>query len=262
MSLAQYILDNAPISNIPDLLNLHHGNPLGFGLVSQLVFIFIIVEVMNCFNFFIRNRGRSEFYPVLYSLLFVSLVSIYYYCFQADLPTVQITGSDVIKPCIGWFCQHSAVGWGWAIISLILLTHVIYCLLCAIMQVAAQFTVEANLLEGKKWKEWKIALGILLMGIMLTAISFFIDPVFSSWSLFVLILFMIGFVIFKIIADSIRCHNFKWGFFIGITFFIGIIAALMLAIECLHGLIFFFSVFLAVFVNAKASKKQPKNITE
>ncbi len=262
MNLAQYIRDNAPISNIPDLLNLHHSNPLGFSLISQLIFIFIIVEVMNCFNYFIRNRGRSEFYPVLYSLLLVALVSIYYYCFQADMPTAQITGSDIARPCIGWFCQHSAVGWGWAIINLILLTHVIYCLLCAIMQVAAQFTVEANLLEGKKWKEWKIALGILLMGIMLTAISFFIDPVFSSWSLFILILLIIGFVIFKIIADSIRCRNFKWGFFIGITFFIGIIAALMLAIECLHGLIFFFSVFLAVFVNAKASKKQPKNITE
>lgn len=262
MNLAQYFLDNAPISNIPDLINLHHGNPLGFSLVAQLIFIFLIVETMACFNYFIRRRGRSEFYPILYSLLAVALLSIYYYCFQADMPVIQVTGSNIAKPCIGWFCQHSQVGWGWTIVSLILLTHVIYSLMSAVMQVAAQLTVEANLTEGKKWKEWKIALGILLTGIMTTAISFFIDPVFSSWSLLIMIILIAGFVVFKIIADSIRCHNFKWGFLIGITFFIGIIASLMLALECLRGLIFFFSVFLAVFINAKASKKQPKNISE
>lgn len=262
MNITQYFLDNAPISNIPDLINLHHSNPLGFSLIAQLIFIFCIVEAMACFNFFIRKRGRSEFYPVLYSLLLVALVSIYYYCFQSDLPIVQVTGSDIARPCIGWFCQHAEVGWGWAIVNLILLTHVTYSLLCAIMQVAAQLTVEAKLVEGKKWKEWKIALGILLTGVMVTGISFFIDPVFSSWSLFITILFLIGFTIFKIIADSIRCHNFKWGFIIGLTFFIGIIAALILTVECLRGLIFFFSVFLAVFINAKASKKQPKTISE
>lgn len=262
MNYTQYILENSPITNIPELFNIHHGNPLGINPIAQLVFIFIVVEVMGCFNFFIRQRGKSQYYPVLYSLLFVSLVSIYYYCFQADFPSALITGSNIEKPCIGWFCQYAKVGWGWAIVNLTLLTHVIYSLLCAIMQVAAQLSVEADMIEGKKWKEWKIELGILLLGVMFVEISFFVSPILSSWSLLVLLICIAIFVIFKIIADSIRCHNFLWGFLIGITFFVGIIAAMMLTIECLRGLIFMFAVFLTIFSMAKASKKEPKNITK
>lgn len=259
MNIAQHI-HNDVITNIPDLLNLGHSNPLGINPIVQLIIVFVLVEVMAVFDFFIRKRDKAQFYPVLYTLLFLSMVAIYYYCFQTGLPTSHIYGVDI--PCIGWFCQHKTVGWGVAAFTLIALTHVIYELLCAIMQVAAQLSVEAKMIEGKKWKEWKIALGILLFGVTIISVSSFIDNTFSAWSLLILIIVLAGFSLFKIIADSVRCHNPLWGILIGLTFFLGIFAILMLTIECLRGLIFLLAFFIAVFSLAKASKKKPKKKNE
>lgn len=254
MNIAQHI-QNDVITNIPDLLNLQHGNPLGLSPIAQLIIIFVLVEVMAVFDFFIRRRGKDQFYPVLYTLLFLSFVSIYYYCFQSGLPEVTISGIDT--PCLGWFCQHTKVGWGVAIFTLAALTHVIYALLCAIMQVAAQLSVEADMIKGKKWKEWKIALGILLLGVSIIGVSSFISNTFAAWTLLVLIIVLAAFALYKIIADSIRCHNPLWGILIGLTYFLGIIAILMFTIECIRGLIFLLAFFIAIFSLAKASKKKP-----
>lgn len=254
MNIAQHI-QNDVITNIPDLLNLQHGNPLGISPIAQLIIIFVLVEVMAVFDFLIRKRDKAKFYPVLYTLLFLSFVAIYYYCFQADLPEVTIAGIET--PCIGWFCQHSYVGWGIAVFTLAALTHVVYELLCAIMQVAAQLSVEANMIKGKKWKEWKIALGILLLGVSVIGVSSFISNTFAAWSLLILIIVLALFAIYKILIDSIRCHNPLWGILIGLTYFLGIIAILMLTIECIRGFIFLLAFFIAIFSLAKASKKKP-----
>lgn len=258
MNIAQYIQENSPITNIPDLLNLHHGNPLGISPLAQVIFIFVVVEVMAFFNFFIRNREKSQYYPILYSLFFVSLVSIYYYCFQSGLPMSHDADVNELQPCIGWFCQRDCVGWGWAIVGLIVLVHVIYSLLCAVMQVAAQLTVEAKLVEGKKWKEWKWALVMVMLGILVMGIFSFTNPVLSSWALLVLCIFIVCFVVGKIIADGVRCHNFLWSTLIGMTFLVGMVAAIMLSIECLRGMLFLFAFILTIFSTAKASKKQLK----
>ena len=258
MSLVEYIQSNDPITNIPELLNLHHGNPLGISPIAQLIFIFIVAEVMAVFNFYIRNRGKSQYYPVLYSLLFVSLVSIYYYCFQSVLPTSPVARTGIEQPCIGWFCQPATVGTGWAIIGYAALTLVIYSILCAVMQVVAQLNVEAKMTEGKKWKEWKGAVILLMVGTLIFGITIFSSTMFASWALLVLFALIIIYVIVKIIADSVRCHNFWISLLIGLTFFIGIIGALMLTLECMRGIVFLCAFAAAILSNAKASKKQPK----
>lgn len=263
MDISQYITQNSPITNLPDLLNLHHNNPLGISPIIQLIFIFVVVEVMNIFDYQIRNKDKQQYYPVLYILLGVSLAAVYYYCFQSGLKEVLVEGLQLKKPCIGWFCQHEVVGWGWAVVGIVMLTHVIYCLLCAVMQVSAQLSVEAKMIEGKKWKEWKWALAILLLGVTVTGISYvnirtFISPEFSSWSFIIMVAALTLFSLFKIIADSIRCHNFLWGLLIGVTTFIGLIATMMLTLECLRGLLFFIVVLVIFFSKAKASKKKTK----
>lgn len=262
MGLVQYINDNNPILNIPDLLNIHHDNPLGIPPVALLLFIFVVVEVMGFFNYKIRNKGKSEYYPVLYSLLAVSLIAIYYYCFQSGFPTIDIKlpGQTVSKPVIGWFCQAEVVGWPIAIVSMIALAHVCYVLLCAVMQTTAQLTVEANMIEGKKWKEWKALTLILLLGVLVIGVCSYITDfiIVSSWAILIELILMVVFVLAKIIADTIRMKNFKWGFLIGVTFFVGCIATMMLIIDCFRGLLFFLVIFMAFFSRVKASKKQPK----
>ncbi|MBQ2541810.1 MAG: hypothetical protein II554_00545 [Bacteroidales bacterium] len=146
-------LNDSPITNIPELVNWHHSNPLGINPLGLLIFIFIIAAFMELVNFQIRYRDKAKFYPILYTLFGITLVSIYYYCFMADLPTVDRYGE---KPCIGWFCDYDVVGdWGLTILGLVGLVLVVYWMICAVMQVTAQMSVHAGLSEGKKWKEWK-----------------------------------------------------------------------------------------------------------
>ena len=75
-----------------------------------------------------------------------------------------MVGTVKSKAIIGWFCQPEFVGWPLAIVGLLLTVVVAYSVLIAVMQVVAQLTVEAKLVEGKKWKEWKGALAIFLAG--------------------------------------------------------------------------------------------------
>lgn len=265
MNFIQYVSDNSPFINIPDLLNLHHSNPLGISPIVQLVIIFLLSAVMYYFNWQIRNRDKQQYYPLLYTLLGVTIVVSCYYCFMGGLPEIEVNGvkGRFNKPCIGWFCQPEVVGWGWTIATIILLAFVIYSLLCAVMQATAQISVEGGMLKTKKWKEWKWALAILLLGMTLTGVSYtnefyFISPVFASWSLIGTIVLLVLFTIYKIIADSIRCHNVGWGLLIGITFLIGILTTTMFVLECLRGLFLFIVLLVVFFSRAKASKKKPK----
>lgn len=270
MNLVQYLHDGAPFTNLPDLLNLHHSNPLGLNLIAQLIIILVVVEAMALFNYFIRYKGKSQYYPVLYSLLAVALFFIYYYCFQDGMPLSYVkfaTTPDHLKPCIGWFCQREFVmdgqvtnlPLGLVILNIVLLTHVIYSVLCAVMQVAAQLSVEAKMIEGKKWKEWKVGLFIALAGVATYGITYYLNPYVAAWTLVVFQLVLIAFVIYKIIADSIRCHNFIWGLLIGLTVYVGFLASMLMAVECLRGLLLFLVVIVSFLGIAKARKKQPKN---
>lgn len=267
MGLVQYLHDGAPFANLTDMLNWHHGNPLGIGMVAQLVIILLLVEAMAVVNYFIRYRGKSQYYPALYTLLFFAVVAIYYYCFQDGMPTSYVKFSAEWKECLGWFCKPDPMlwpdgtqmhlGWGVAIVNTLLLTHVIYTMLCAVMQVAAQLSVEAKMIEGKKWKEWKIALGIVLAGVTAYGVGYYINPYVAAWSLFISQVLLAGFVIYKIVVDTMRCKNLLWGLLIGLTFYMGMVATMILSLECMRGLIFFLVVIISFLSTAKARKKNP-----
>lgn len=263
MSIAQYIAENNPILNVPDLFNLYHSNPLGINPIVQLIFIFLVVEVMGVFNYQIRYKNKMQFYPVLYSLLAVAEFSIYYYCFQSGLGSYgeyQITnaGTSVSKPIIAWFCSPSIVGWGVAIPCTIALIHVTYTLMSAVMQTAAQLTVEAKMIEGKKWKEWKAFMLLMMLGVLVIGVCSYIPDfnIIASWTILITLILMTVFVIVKMVLDTIRSHSFKWGFFIGLTFWIGSIAAFILILDCFRGLVILLVFFMAFFSRIKARKKK------
>ena len=46
MSLAEYITTNAPMSNIPELLNLHHSNPLGLHPIVIPILLLVLAVAM------------------------------------------------------------------------------------------------------------------------------------------------------------------------------------------------------------------------
>lgn len=240
------------IGNVPDLLNLHHSNPVGITPSALLIFIFIVSMVMSFVNFRIRRRGKSQEYPILYSLFAVVMISLYYYCFMDNLP--EVNGSA----CIGWFCHPEAVG-GWcvAIVGLLMLVCETYCLLTAVMQITAQISVRAGLSEGKKWKEWKWGVVVALASILIMVCTYFAKPVYTGWAIVFGQICIMLFCLVKIILDCVRPKN-AWGILIGIIFFIGIEAVTILSIECVYGAVLFFVIIIGMLGSAKASKKTPK----
>lgn len=241
------------LTNLPDLLGLHFGNPLGLTPLAMLIIIFVVVGVMTYFNHQIRYRDGGRYYPILYTLFGVSLVAVFYYVFQADLPKIGDTA------CIGWHCRSSLVGGvAWAIVGIALTTLVSFGLFIATMQIVAQVSVEAGMsLEEKRWKEWKWGLGIVLLGVSVTGITFEINQSIGSWALLVTALATVAFVIFKIVRDTIYCGKFLWALLIGLVFLLGTAASMALFLEVIHACVYLV-VFLVTFLSmAKARKKKP-----
>ena len=251
-------LSESAITNIPDLINLHHSNPLGVNPLGLLIFIFIMAALMELVNFHIRYRDRSKFYPILYTLFGITLISIYYYCFMSDLPIVIRWGE---KPCIGWFCDYDVVGdWGLTILGLVGLVLVVYWMICAVMQVTAEMSVHAGLSEGKKWKEWKWGTVVALAGLGASVIVYIAkaSAAACSWVLLGSQIAMLLFCLVKLVLDCVRTKS-AWGVAIALVFFLGIEAVIMLSIECMYGAIVFCVAILGAFASAKARKKKPKN---
>lgn len=252
-------ISESPITNVPELINFHHSNPLGFSDKpwGLLIFIFVMAALMEVVNFQIRHKDKPKFYPILYTLFGITLISIFYYCFMGNLPTVNRYGE---KPCIGWFCDHDVVGdWGIAIVGLVGLVLVVYWMICAVMQVTAQMSVHAGLSEGKKWKEWKWGTIVALAGLAASVIVYIAkaSPSACSWVLFGSQIVMIIFCLVKLVLDCVRTKS-AWGVAISLVFFLGIEAVIMLSIECMYGAIVFCVAILGAFASAKARKKMPK----
>ena len=240
------------LSNLPDLLGLHFGNPLGLSPLAMLIIIFVVVSVMTVFNHQIRYNDGGRFYPTLYTLFGVALVAVFYYAFQADLPKLDDNA------CIGWHCRSSIVGLTWAIVGIALTIFASFCLFIATMQIVAQLSVEAGMsLEEKRWKEWKWGLAIVLFGISVAGIAFEINKTVGSWGLLVTSLLTVAFVIFKIVRDTLYCGNFLWALLIGIVFLLGTAASMMLFLEVTHACVYLIVFLVAFFAMAKARKKKP-----
>jgi len=266
MVLSEFINSNAPITNLPELIGLHHSNPLGIPVLAQLIVIMVLAAVLFYVNIRISYHGKQKLYPTLYTLLGLTVLACLYYCFidTSFLRTgtrIEGTGFQSVdfdpKPFIGWFCMPGIVGWGKALVSLTLMTFVIYSILSALMQTVAELSVNGGMsLEKKAWKEWKIAVFVMLIGALVTTVTLFSSFVTSSWMLIVTELLLVVFVIIKIIADSKRSRGFGWGLLIGLIYFIGIEACLMLTLECLRGCVFFIVLLAAFLTQAKARKKK------
>ena len=266
MGLSEFISSNAPVTNLPELIGMHHNNPLGIPVAAQLIIILLLSATMFTVNQLISYRGKQKLYPVLYTLLGLTLVATYYYCFidSSYLRTcsrIEGTGFYSVdfepRAIIGWFCMPSIVGWGTAIVSLILITFVIYAILSATMQTVAELSVNGGMsLETKPWKEWKIAVFMMLIGTLATTAALFSSPKTSSWLLIVTEILLIGFSIYKVIADTRRTQGFGWGLLIGTIYFVAIQASMMLTLECLRGCVFFIILLAAFLTQAKARKKK------
>ncbi|MCR5821792.1 MAG: hypothetical protein K6F85_02585 [Bacteroidales bacterium] len=240
------------LTNLPDLLGLHFGNPLGLTPLVMLIVVCVVVGIMTYFNHQIRYRDGGRFYPVLYTLFGVSLLAVFYYVFQADLPKIGETA------CIGWHCRSSLVGGvAWAIVGIALTTLVSFGLFIATMQIVAQLSVEAGMsLEEKRWKEWKWGLAIVLLGVSVTGISFEINQTVGSWALIVTALLTVAFVIFKIVRDTIYCGNFLWTLLIGLVFLLGTAASMTLFLEVIHACVYLTVILVAFLARSKARKKK------
>lgn len=242
------------ITNLPDLLGLHIGNPLDLTPLAMLIIILVLVIAMSLFNYQIRFRDGARFYPALYILFGLSLLAVFYYLFQSDLP--QVDG----KPCIGWHCYTTqAGGLGWAILGIVLTALVSFGIFIATMQIVAQVSVEAGMsLKEKRWKEWKTGLAIVLAGICISGIGYAISRPFAGWALVATAVLTLAYVIFKIVRDTIYCGNFLWALLIGLIFLLGTAASMALYLDIIHSCVYLV-VFLAVFMaQAKARKKKAK----
>lgn len=244
-------------SNLPDLIGLQNGNPLGISPLAMLIIIFVLVGAMTVFNFKIRFREGARYYPALYILFGLSILASFYYIFQTDLPQIAE------KPCIGWPCRSSIVGVGWALLGINLMAIVSFCIFIATMQILAQVSVEAGMsLEEKRWKEWKMGLGIVLLGICITGITYVFNRTISGWTLLVTAILTVLFTIYKIVRDTKHCGNFFWALLIGVIFLLGTFASMTLFLEVIHACVYLV-VFLAVFMSqakARKKKKRSKNI--
>ena len=241
------------LTNLPDLLGLHIGNPLGLNSIVMLAIILVLVFVMTVFNHQIRFRDGGRFYPTLYTLFGLSLLAVFYYVFQADLPMADGT------PCIGWYCRSEIVGsLSWAIVGMILTTMVSFGIFIATMQIVAQVSVEAGMsLEEKLWKEWKWGLAIVLLGVSVSGIGYAVNYTFAGWALLVTAILTVAFTIFKIVRDAINCGNFFWALLIGIIFLLGTAASMALFIEVIHSCVYLVIFLAAYMARAKARKKVP-----
>lgn len=240
------------ITNLPDLFGLHIGNPLGLSPIATLIIILVLVLVMTFFNHMIRYRDKSQYYPVLYTLFGLSLLTVFYYIFQSDLPAING------KPCIGWYCYSSLAGsLGWAIVGIALTTIVAFYIFIATMQIVAQVSVEAGMsLQEKRWKEWKWGLALVLIGVSASGIGNAFNPSFGGWALVITALIAIAFTIFKIVRDTINCGNFLWALLIGVIWLCGVAASVALMLEVIHACVYLVIFLAAFFAQAKARKKK------
>lgn len=200
----------------------------------------------------IRYRDKSQYYPVLYSLFGLSVLAVFYYVFQADLPTVNG------EPCIGWHCRSGlAGGLGWAILGIALTTFVAFGIFIAAMQIVAQLSVEAGMsLQEKRWKEWKWGLALVLIGVSASGIGREFNASFGGWALVVTALVAVAFVVFKVVRDAVNCGSLPWALLIGLAWLVGVAASVALMLEVIHACVYLVIFLAAFFAQAKARKKK------
>lgn len=257
--ITDYINANAPMTNLPELLGLHHSNPLGLHPIAVPAFLLALAVAMHVVSHQIHYRERRSLFPLLYGLLAVSIASTYYYCFSGDLPLFTDTQLHRNEVCVGWFCQRSIVGLGWSLLGELLLTYVVYCFLSSLM-LMVEFVSDFRGMGEKKWTEWQYVIFVMLLGASVAGVADGFAPIAGVWIMVVYQLLMVLITIAKLVADIVRTRQAGRCLAAAASFFIGIEAVTMLAIECIEGYIYIFLpvVVIISLASTRYRKKQGK----
>ena len=257
--LSEYINANAPMTNLPELFGLHHSNPLGLHPIAIPAFLLVLAVALHVIAHQIYYKKRGNLFPWLYTLLVVATLSTYYYCFSGDLPQFEDWQLRRKEISVGWFCQQSIVGLGWSLLGELLLTYVVYSFLSALM-LMVEYVSDFRGMGNKVWQEWMYVIFVMLLGAAIAGVADYFAPITGVWIMIVYQLLMLLITIVKLIADIVRSHKVGRCLFAAISFFVGIEAVTMLAIECIEGYIYIFLpvVIIISIASTRYKKKQGK----
>ena len=257
-TLSDYINANAPMSNTPELLSLHHGNPLGLHPLVIPILLLVLAVAMRVVTTLLYKKERRELYPWLYSMWWLSVAATYYYCFSGDLPlfTDEDLGRSEIS--VGWFCQRQVVGMGWSIVGVALLSYVAYSMLNVLLHVIAHQSDRMGLSE-KQWREWSWIIAVMLLGASAAGIADDTAPITGIWIMIAYHVAVFLMVLVKLVVDTVRTRLF-WRCLLSAACFLVVFEAItMLAIECIEGYIYLFLPIVALFASADYRYKKKSN---
>ena len=256
--LSEYITTNAPMSNLPELLSLHHGNPLGLHPIAIPILLLILAVAMQFTTYRINHKDERKLYPLLYVLVGISVVFTYYYCFSDDLPLFEDIDLHRKEVSVGWFCQRAIVGLGWSLLGEFLLTYVVFFFMTALLQLVARMSDMMGMAE-KQWQEWQYVNFVMILGASVAGVLDVFAPIAGVWVMIIYQLLMLIMIVAKTVIDIVRTHKVWRCLAIAFCYFIGIEAVTMLAIECIEGYIYVFLpvvvIFTMVSIRYKKSKK-------
>lgn len=256
-TLSEYINANAPMSNIPELLNLHHNNPLGLHPIAIPIFLLVLSVAFRVITNLIQKKERHDLYPLLYSLWWIAVAATYYYCFSGDLKTFIDTDLHRSEISIGWFCQRQIVGIGWSLLGVALLSFVVYSMLNVLLHVIAHQSDRIGLSE-KQWHEWSWIVTFMFLGISAAGIADDFVPITGIWIMIAFHVVIVLMTLVKMIIDTVRTHKFGRCLLSAISFLVVFEAITMLAIECVEGYIYLFIPIVALFASADFRYKKAK----
>jgi hypothetical protein len=257
-TLSDYINANAPMSNIPELLNLHHSNPLGLHPIAIPILLLVLAVAMRIVTLIINKKERRNLYPLLYSLWWLSVAATYYYCFSGDLPLFEDVDLGRKEICIGWFCQRQVVGLGWSIVGVALLSYVAYSMFNVLLHVIAHQSDRMDLSE-KQWREWNWIIVTMLLGASAAGIADDTAPITGIWIMIAYHVAVFLMVLAKLVVDTVRTHLFHRCLLSAVCFLVVFEAITMLAIECIEGYIYLFIPIVGLFISADARYHKKQN---
>lgn len=254
-ALSDYINTNAPMSNIPELLGLHHSNPLGLHPIAVPILLLVLAVAMRVVYFVIYKKERRSLYPLLYSLWWLSVVATYYYCFSGDLPFFEDVDLGRKEISVGWFCQRQVVGLGWSLVGVALLSYATYSMFNVLLHVIAHQSDRMGLSE-KQWREWSWIIVAMLLGASAAGIADDFAPITGIWIMIAYHLVVFLMVVVKLVVDTVRTHLFWRCLLSAVCFLVVFEAVTMLAIECIEGCIYLFLPIVGLFISADAHYKK------
>ena len=248
-ALSNYIEANAPMTNLPELVGLHHDNPLGLHPLAIPILLLVLAVAMRIVTIRIYKKNRRSLTPLLYALWWFSVAATYYYCFSGDLPLFEDLDLHRTEICVGWFCQRQVVGLWWSLIGVALLSYVVYSMLNALLYVIAHQSDRMGLSENQ-WHEWSGMVVVLLLGASAAGIADDFAPITGIWIMIAYHVLILLMTVVKLVVDTVRTRLFWRCLLSALCFVVVFEAVTMLAIECIEGYIYLFVPIVVLFASA------------